>query len=109
MRKAEPMRASRLPFADSRSHAAVTSELPLLGTRDCGSGEIDASRRNWPFLLSFLTSAAIHLGIAPRPAHVSDGSFGLRYLEGSLRPFIAPTRFPRLLLWKSSRLQRAAA
>jgi hypothetical protein len=35
--------------------------------------------------------AAIHLGIAPRPAHVSDEFFGLRYLGGTLRPFILLT------------------
>jgi hypothetical protein len=33
-------------------------------------------------------SAAIHLGIAPRPAHVSDRFLGLRYLGATLRRFI---------------------
>jgi hypothetical protein len=40
------------------------------------------SSRFFPFLIS----AAIHLGIAPRPAQVSDRSFGLRYLGATLRP-----------------------
>jgi hypothetical protein len=44
--------------------------------------------------LPFLISAAIHLGIAPRPAHVSDRFFGLRYFGATFRPFILLT--PRL-------------
>jgi hypothetical protein len=44
--------------------------------------------------LPFLISAAIHLGIAPRPAHVSDRFFGLRYFNATFRPFILLT--PRL-------------
>jgi hypothetical protein len=44
-----------------------------------------------------LISAASHLGIAPRPAQVSDRFFGLRYFGATFRPFIAP-RLPSACL-----------
>ena len=42
--------------------------------------------------LPALIWAAIHRGMAPRPAHVSERFFGLRYLGATLRPFILLTR-----------------
>jgi hypothetical protein len=44
--------------------------------------------------LPFLISAAIQRGIAPRPAQVSDGFFGFRYLGATFRPFVLLTRLP---------------
>src|SRR3954447_23901514 len=45
------------------------------------------SMRKLSRFLPALISAAIHLGIAPRPAQVSDRFFGLRYLGATFRPF----------------------
>jgi quercetin dioxygenase-like cupin family protein len=45
------------------------------------------------------TAATIHLGIAPRPAHVSDRFFGLRYLGSTFLPLSAlPFRRPTAFL-----------
>ena len=49
---------------------------------------IRKSSRFFPALIS----AAIHLGIAPRPAQVSARFLGLRYFGGTFRPFILLTR-----------------
>ena len=53
----------------------------------------DWIRKSSRFFPAFI-SAAIHLGIAPRPAQVSARFLGLRYLGGTFRSLI-------LLTWPS--------
>src|SRR3954468_23859693 len=54
----------------------------------------DLSMANSSRFFPFLISAASQRGIAPRPAHVSDRFFGLRYFGATFRPFILLTRLP---------------
>ena len=59
----------------------------------------DLSIRKLSFFFPAFTAAAIHLGIAPRPAQFSDRFFGLRYLGATFEPFsLLPPRLPAPLL-----------
>src|SRR5882757_8313053 len=92
----------------SRSTIWATSFLgsvgPLPGDESGSTGAVVWTGRQHPIgylmrkasFFSFLAfiSSRIHTGVAPRPAQVRLGSFLLRYLGATFRPFMADFRRP---------------